>query len=455
MRETTRFFSGDSLRDPLNIRTLAAQSWSIGWPMMVIMLFEFVMSMADVWVAGRIGKEVQAAYGLVLQMYFVAIIVANALTVGSVSVISKLNAAGEDRRCRDAVHTVMLSAAAAGVSFGLAGVVAGPPIVRALAVPAEVKEYAAPLLAVYAAGFIFHYVHFSNQGTLRSSGRVRTALRIQTVVVLVKLPLTYLLAFHTPLGHLGLAVSTVAAISIGTALSSLAIRPLRTGGAYSPAVVREVASVGWPAGLMQLFWQLGFTTLFLVVGSLPENKVETLAAFSNGLRIESAVFLPAFACNMANAVIVGNQLGRGGRTGAFRGGLTTAVLGVAIVGVLTGVVISAAPLIASLLSPDAIVRHETVRYLYVAMIAEPIMAWGVILAGGLNGAGDTRAVMLSVTFAMWVIRLPLAWFLGIRLGLGAAAIYWVMNLSVAIQSALITWRYLGRKWIRAAFPCGS
>jgi len=37
--------------------------------------------------------------------------------------------------------------------------------------------------------------------------------------------------------------------------------------------------------------------------------VEILAAFTAGLRIESAIFLPAFAFNMANAVIVGNLLG--------------------------------------------------------------------------------------------------------------------------------------------------
>ena len=34
-----------------------------------------------------------------------------------------------------------------------------------------------------------------------------------------------------------------------------------------------------------------------------------MAAYATGLRIESAIFMPAFAFNMANAVIVGNLMG--------------------------------------------------------------------------------------------------------------------------------------------------
>ena len=41
------------------------------------------------------------------------------------------------------------------------------------------------------------------------------------------------------------------------------------------------------------------------------------------------------------------------------------------------------------------------------------MAWGVILAGGLNGAGDTRSVMFAVGISVWFIRVPLSYFLGL------------------------------------------
>ena len=59
------------------------------------MLFEILISLADVYIAGKVRKEIQAGYGFVIQLHFIFIVVANALTVGTVSVVSRLFAAGE------------------------------------------------------------------------------------------------------------------------------------------------------------------------------------------------------------------------------------------------------------------------------------------------------------------------------------------------------------------------
>ena len=73
-----------------DIACFVSRSWQVSWPMTLIMFFEFLIGLTDVYVAGKIGKEVQAAYGFVAQIYFISIVVANALTVGTVSVISRL-----------------------------------------------------------------------------------------------------------------------------------------------------------------------------------------------------------------------------------------------------------------------------------------------------------------------------------------------------------------------------
>lgn len=65
----------------------------------------------------------------------------------------------------------------------------------------------------------------------------------------------------------------------------------------------------------------------MILGALPKNNVEIMAAFTNGLKIESAIFLPAFAFNMANTVVIGNLLGRNDKEGAFRAGIITALTG--------------------------------------------------------------------------------------------------------------------------------
>jgi len=64
----------------------------------------------------------------------------------------------------------------------------------------------------------------------------------------------------------------------------------------------------------------GFDGALLILSALPEHRVEILAALTTGLRIESAIFLPAMAFNMANAVIIGNLLARKSRRRRFEAG---------------------------------------------------------------------------------------------------------------------------------------
>ena len=93
--------------------------------------------------------------------------------------------------------------------------------------------------------------------------------------------------------------------------------------------------------------------------------------------------------------------------------------------------------------------EECVRYIYIAMISEPFMAWGIILGGGLGGAGDTRSVMTRVALSVWFIRLPLAYFFVVVLGWGAVSVWWSMNISQFVQAFLLYRRYSRRKWLTA------
>ncbi len=72
------------------IGPFVARSWQVAWPMTLIMFFEFLISLTDVYIAGRVNKEVQAAYGFVAQVYFIFIVVANAFSAGAVAVVSLL-----------------------------------------------------------------------------------------------------------------------------------------------------------------------------------------------------------------------------------------------------------------------------------------------------------------------------------------------------------------------------
>ncbi|PKN24996.1 MAG: MATE family efflux transporter, partial [Deltaproteobacteria bacterium HGW-Deltaproteobacteria-21] len=113
------------------------------------------------------------------------------------------------------------------------------------------------------------------------------------------------------------------------------------------------------------------------------------------------------------------------------------------------VILNARWIAGSLSSNDVVVR-ESIRYIYISMISEPFMAWGIILGGGLGGAGDTRNVMIRIAASVWLVRIPLCYVSVAVLGFSAAAVWWAMNISQFVQALLLTRRYIGRKWLQVS-----
>ena len=135
-----------------------SRSWSISWPITVMMFFEFLIGLTDVYVAGRIGKEIQASYGFVVQIYFVLIVIANALTVGTVSVVSRLFTSGDREALSEAIFSVIVAAAIGGTLLSAAGIIFTPGIIKLVNIPAELKPLIPPFVTLYALGLLFHYV---------------------------------------------------------------------------------------------------------------------------------------------------------------------------------------------------------------------------------------------------------------------------------------------------------
>ena len=430
------------------IGSFISRSWSVSWPLTLIMVFEFLIGLTDVYIAGKVSKEIQATYGFVIQLYFVLIVIANALTVGTVSVVSRLYTSGDKTELNKAVFSSVMASAGAGIVLAIAGIFFSPTIIKYLNIPEELKHFAAPFIKIYAMGLLFHYLLINCNGILRSCQMVKRSLKTMALVCGFNIALNFFFVFHTPLGFRGIAAATASSVFIGSMINLVYVRNIMAGMKYfSLNLVKKMIHIGWPIGLLQVLWQLGSMVLYLILSALPEHRIETLAALTAGLRIESIIYLPVFGFNMANAVVVGNLLGEKKKEDAFQSGIMTMALGVCIVTLMVVIVILKARWIASFLSSDPIVIRESVKYIYISMISEPFMAWGIILGGGLIGAGDTRSVLIRVALSVWLIRIPLAYIFVVLLGFGAVSVWWSMNISQFVQAFVMSKRYFNREWL--------
>ena len=449
----------------VELRQFLGESWSMGWPMILIMFFHFSIGMADVYVAGYLGTDVLAAVGYVGQVYWTLMILANGITVGTVSMISQAYGA----HSREAVshitaHSLILGVAISGVLTVLAQIFPAA-IVRITGMPAGIQEIAGHFIRIFSLVLVPTYVMVITSGVLRSSGRIRITMINSMLGSLVNIAGDLILGFGwgpiPAMGYIGIAWATAAGTTLGMVLNLFFILRgpdrLRLGCLVRPVAhcMKNLARLGIPSALQQTAWNAGTLVIYFLVGQLKGGEITALAAMTAGVRIEAIIFLPIFALNMAAAVLTGNRLGIGDETGARYGAKVTAVLCLAIILVPIGAIFVFARELSSWLTQDPAVLEEMVRYLRINMVGMPFLAVGISLSGALQGAGDTIATMRIVFTGMWLFRIPFILLVIHVVKTGAIGVWWAMTLSMIIMCGLLINRFRGDAWIKASVDKGS
>ena len=382
------------------------------------MFFQFAIVLTDVYVAGFFGTDVLAAVGYVAQLYWTLMIMANGLSMGTVSMVSQAYGA----KSSDGVGCITANSLL--VALCVSGV---------LTVVAQLISRINCASRRNAGGNsdhsrIFHHGSFHSfsfprtssiitGGVLRSSGRIHitmiNSLVAASVNVMGELALSFGWGPIPAIGYIGIAWATAIATTLGMSLnliyvfsgpSRVTLRSLTT-----PlfGCIKNLVKLGVPTALQQTAWNVGTLMVYFLVAHFRGGEVTALAAMTAGVRIEAIIFLPIFALNMASAVLTGNRLGAGDVAGARSGAKVTAMLCLAIILLPALGIFIFAPVISSLLTQDPAVLQEMTRYLRVNMIGMPFMAIGVTLSGALQGAGDTFATMRIIFTGMWLLRIPL------------------------------------------------
>ena len=82
--------------------------WKLTWPQMLMMYLVFFMGFINIWVAGRISADVQAALGMVNQCGLFLMVVAMSMSSGATAAVSQSLGAKRLRRAQRYVGTTCL-----------------------------------------------------------------------------------------------------------------------------------------------------------------------------------------------------------------------------------------------------------------------------------------------------------------------------------------------------------
>jgi len=173
-----------------------------------------------------------------------------------------------------------------------------------------------------------------------------------------------------------------------------------------------------------------------------------VAALPIGLTAESIAFMPGLGFSVAASALVGQALGAGSPRQAERIGWAASHQGLVVMTTMGIVFFVLAEPFATIFSKDPAVVRVAATYLRIMAISEPMLAFAMILTGGLQGAGDTVRPTVATAISFWGVRIPLTWFLALRAGYGATGAWVAMSATTILSGIFAIMLFRDGKWKR-------
>ena len=411
--------SSDSILDgpiPQAIVRLAA-------PSVVTMLVQSANGFLDSFFIGGLDWRALAASGVGMNLSFLLMSAAMAVTVGTGAIVARSIGARNLEQARDATRQSLVLIAVIGVGVMLAMLALADTILHLEGLDAKTFALASPYLKMTLLGMPFQFVMLTLGGAIRGLGDTVRPFYVTLGSCFVHALFNYLLIFGNlgfpRMGLTGGAVAMllsqlVAALLFAFFLPRTALGNLR-GGSWrlDPVWAKRLLRIGLPAAGQQVL-RVGSMTLFqTLIGRFGVGS-PAIAALNIGLRSESLAFMPGFGYSMAAAAFVGQNLGAKQPDRAKFGAWQATFQAVAVMSLMGVVFYVCAEPFARLFirKGDPAEVAETIElavaYLRIVAIAEPFLALGMVLTGALQGAGETRGPTILTAITMVGFRLPLA-----------------------------------------------
>ncbi|MBF8299526.1 MAG: hypothetical protein HW397_575 [Dehalococcoidia bacterium] len=291
---------------------------------------------------------------------------------------------------------------------------------------------------------------------LQAAGEPIIPLRATTVSRILHIVLSPFLIFgwmgFPEMGLAGSALATVLAqvagigmnvfaLSTGQSRLSLSLR----GNRLDKKLIWQQIKIGTPASIRGS--ERATSSLVLLAIAAPFGDI-ALAAYSLTRRIEQLANFGSGGLGQASGVMVGQNLGAGNIARA-KEAVRWAVLYAFIMKVIANGLFYIAPFaIVGIFTQNPEALALTVVWMKIQLLVAIVHGMNNTLQESFNGAGDTLAPMINTLLGVWLVEVPVAWFLCTQTSLGPLGIAWGAFAAFSARLLSFIVYYFHGRWLR-------
>lgn len=438
----------------------------VAWPLFVEQFLRMLIFSVDQWMLTGVSDSAAAAIGTgAFQVVIFTIIVFNFVAIGASVVITHHLGAG------DRAGAARISATAMGVNtwigLGVSAIVASlaPFILRLQGVPAPMFPYARTYLTILGATLFLDAQNLAMMAVLRAHGRTRDSMVVSGAVNVISVAGNAAILFGF-IGHEHLAEQGLRAVA-GVAFSGVfarvvgfvALRLLvarRTGiwlrwRDYLGFPLREVwriLRIGLPAAGENIsYW----SALIFVTGFVARLGTTSLVVFNYTRQVVMLTVVSfAIAIGLGTEILVGHLVGAGAFDEAYHRLLRSLRTGLLVAGATTVAIFIARNQVFRIFTHDAVVLQGCAALLVVELVIEPGRVFNIVVINSLRATGDALYPVLMGACSMWLLWVPLSWFLAFHTPLGLTGVWIAMAADEWLRAGMMYWRWRRRGWLEHA-----
>ncbi|HFI2659704.1 TPA: MATE family efflux transporter [Streptococcus suis] len=415
-------------------------------PATVENIFQTLVGFVDTLLIAQLGLVAVTAVGLANTILNVYLAVYIALGVAATALVSRSIGAGNKEAVAYQVRQAAVLATVFGLVFGLLSLVFGRQMLVLMGADAE-SLAGAQVFFYWVGGLTIFQSLMTILGTiLRASGDTASPMKMSLLTNGFNVVLDYFLIFGigswSGLGIVGTALGTILARLLGTVLlyrkvqqTDVAVDLKQLFRLGSP---KEMVVLTLPAAAERLVMRLGQVVYFSLIVGLGTTVYASHMIAGN---IESFTYMPAYGLATAAAVLIGQALGKGDVLTVRRVAFISSAYGVAIMSLLGTILFFGAPSFALLFTKDLEAVRQVVIALRIDAFNQPGLAVSLIIAGALQGLGDTKSPLYSTVIGMWGLRVLGVVVLGQMFGLGIAGVWLSILIDLLLRAIFLTWRF--------------
>jgi len=432
-------------------------------PSMLAQLTHIVMQYIDASMVGSLGKEASASIGLVSTTIWLFGSLSSAANVGFYVQVAHRIGAGDFSGARNVLRQSFLSCLLFALTLTSIGVIISPYLPTWLGGNEDINSDASLYFMCYSLCLPFAQLNSLCSGMLRSSGNMHIPSILNIGMCFLDVIFNWFLIFPSHhvlgmtipgagLGVMGAVIGTGMAFAITSLLmcyfatiASKDLNLLQDKGSFKPQLVtlQKAAKISMPIAVQHIIFCGAQITSTLIVAPL---GTVAIAANTFGIIVESLCYMPGYGIAEAATTLVGQSLGAKRRRLARSFGNITVGMGVAVMTVLGVVMYITAPSLMTLMTPDLAVQQLTTQVLRIEAFAEPMFAASIVAYGVFVGAGDTMIPCTMNLGSIWMVRISLALFLSVSMGL--QGVWIAMAIELCFRGIIFLIRLRGDSWMK-------